>query len=162
MLTQSARESKLDMGVMGWDLESFEVTMFDSGDQEFSCTNIKAVAEAIASVLTHENDTKNQNVFVSSFPRLTQKEVLAALERLSGRKFEVTQASTEDLAAKGEARIKRGEWLQGYIETVSASCYAPWGYNTFGARAEKWNAILELPKEIVDDTLIQVLGTTNI
>lgn len=76
----------------------------------------------------------------------------------SGRKFEVTQASTEDLAAKGEARIKRGEWLQGYIETVSASYYAPWGYNTFGARAEKWNDILELPKENLDDTLIKALG----
>jgi hypothetical protein len=157
MLTQSARTFKLDMGVMGWDLESYKVTIFDSGDQEFSCTNIGTVAEAIVSVLTHENDTKNQKVYVSSFPRLTQNEVLAALERLSGRKFEVTQASTEDLAAKGEARIKRGEWLQGYIETVSASCYAPWGFNTFGARAEKWNAILELPKESLDDTLIQVL-----
>lgn len=157
MLTQSARQFKLDMGVMGWDLESFKVTIFDSGDQEFSCTNIKTVAEAIASVLKHENATKNQNVYVSSFPRLTQNEVLAALEGLSGRKFEVTQASTEDLAAKGEARIKRGEWLQGYIETVSASCYAPWGYNTFGDRAEKWNAILELPKEDLEDTLTRVL-----
>ncbi|UKZ96250.1 uncharacterized protein TrAFT101_011051 [Trichoderma asperellum] len=55
------------MGVMEWDLESFKVTIFDSGDQEFSCTNTKTVAEAIASVLTHENDTKNQDVRVSSF-----------------------------------------------------------------------------------------------
>lgn len=52
---------------MEWDLESFKVTIFDSGDQEFSCTNTKTVAEAIASVLTHENDTKNQDVRVSSF-----------------------------------------------------------------------------------------------
>ncbi|KAL7894307.1 hypothetical protein HDV64DRAFT_260414, partial [Trichoderma sp. TUCIM 5745] len=161
MLTQSARQFKLDMGVMGWDLESFKVTIFDSGNQEFSCTNIKTVAEAIAAVLTHEDDTKNQNVYVSSFPRLTQNTVLEALERLSGRKFDVSQGSTEDLAAKGEARIQRGEWLQGYIETVSASCYAPWGYNTFGDRAEKWNAILELLKENLDDTLIQVLGKSS-
>ncbi|KAL7928180.1 hypothetical protein V8C35DRAFT_333424 [Trichoderma chlorosporum] len=161
MPTQSARDFKLDMGIMGWDLESFKVTLFDSGDQEFSCTNIRTVAEAIASVLTHEHETKNQNVYVSSFPRLTQNIVLEALERLSGRKFEVTQASTEDLAAKGEARIKRGEWLQGYIETVSASCYAPWGYNTFGARAEEWNAILGLPTDDLDVTLIKVLGISN-
>ncbi|KAL7803936.1 NmrA-like family protein [Trichoderma afarasin] len=161
MLTQSARQFKLDMGVMGWDLESFKVTIFDSGDQEFSCTNTKTVAEAIASVLKREDATKNQNVYVSSFPRLTQNEVLAALEGLSGRKFEVTHASTEDLVAKGEARIKRREWLQGYIETVSASCYAPWGYNTFGDRAEKWNTILELPKEDLEDTLTRVLRMSD-
>ncbi|KAL7953392.1 hypothetical protein V8C34DRAFT_309250 [Trichoderma compactum] len=105
------------MGVMGWDLESFKVTIFDSGDQEFSCTNITTVAEAIASVLKHQNATKNQNVYVSSFPRLTQNEVLAAREALSGRKFEVTQASTEDLVAKGEARIKRDPENKDSLET---------------------------------------------
>jgi hypothetical protein len=156
MLTQDAQSLNIGMGVMGWDVAALKVTIFDSGSQEFNCTNIHQVAKAIASVLSHWDATRNQNVYVSSF-RLTQNQMLDAFERLSRRKFKVTKDSSEGLVAKGAKSLAEGEWLKGYIQVMSASCYAPWGYNDFGTRAEKWNALLEMPEEDLDATLTWVL-----
>ena len=154
MLTQPAAVFNLDTGVMGWELQ--KGTIYDSGDQEFNCTNIGTVAKAVIAVLAHPEATRNQNVYVRSF-RLTQNQMLETFERLSGKKFKVTQETTENLVAKGQEHLARGKWLKGYIAVVSASCYAPWGFNQFGSRAEKWNAVLELPEESLDDTLGGVL-----
>lgn len=156
MLAQNASALGLDSGIMGWDIENLRATLYDSGEQEFNCTNIATVADAVVAVLARPEATRNQNVYVSSFP-LTQNQILESLERLSGKKFQVIRASTKDLVAKGEEHLAQGQWFKAYIEVVSASCYAPWGFNQFGERAEKWNAILELPKESLDDTLSGVL-----
>ena len=82
---------------------------------------------------------------------------MAALERLSGKKLEISRASSTELGAIGAEHIARGEWDKGFVELVTAAAYAPWGFTDFGERSTEWNAVLELPKEDLDETLRLVL-----
>ncbi|KAH8812110.1 NmrA-like family protein [Xylogone sp. PMI_703] len=143
-------------GLMGWELEKSKATVFDSGDRRVDWTNVTTIGRAIASVLKHLEVTRNQQVFINSF-QLTQNQVVAAIERLLGKKLDISRASAIELTEKGRLTMAQGDWENGYYNSATGSTYAPWGFCDFGGRPVRWNAVLELPKEDLDVTLTQVL-----
>ncbi|KAK9311595.1 isoflavone reductase [Lipomyces starkeyi] len=145
---------ELGNGTMGWDVEACKVTIFDSGDQPFEASTVSQVGRAVVSTLRHLDETMNTYVYINSFT-LTQNKVLSVLERLSGKKFEITNGSTKLIAALGQEHLRQGDFENGYPEIVTAATYGPWGFDDFGGRAEKWNEILGLPDEEDFDSVIQ-------
>src|SRR5690242_11694153 len=98
---------------MGWDLKAQKVTIFDSGDQAFAVSTLSQVTRSIVSTLQQLEQTKNTYIYVKSFT-VTQNKLLGTLEKLSGKKFEVTGGNTERIAASGQEHLKQGDYEKGY------------------------------------------------
>jgi hypothetical protein len=141
---------------MGWDLSAHRVSIFDSGNRPFVVSTLGQVTRAIISVLRHEEETRNTYVYVKSF-EVTQNQLLGLIERLSGTKFEVKHLTTEEIMQAGVDHLEKGDFEHGYPEVVTAVAYGPWGFLGFGDQAEKWNSVLGLPKEHLEETVREVL-----
>jgi hypothetical protein len=159
---------------MSFNPYNHSATIFDSGDQPYEATNVAQVARAVTPTLVHANETANQYIYINSFT-LTQNKVLIALEKASGKKWEVTHAKVKDF---GESRLKRGqESISQNPVRLSAVGDSPdgapelifsviYGYrpdglvslNDFQGKAKLWNKKLGLKGEDLDETVSAVLG----
>lgn len=141
---------------MGWEIEDYKATIYDSGNQRYDATNFETVGKAIASVLTHLDITRNQQVYVNSF-KVCQNEVIEGVERLLGKKIAISRASSVEIAERGRLTMASGEWQKGYFDSATGSTHGPWGFCDFGGRATRWNEVLDIPKEDLETTLKRVL-----
>jgi hypothetical protein len=142
--------------VLGWDLDHQKVKIFDKGIRPLDVTNMNQVGLAVASTLQHLDETKNKRIYVNSFT-VTQNQVLEAFERISGRKFETSQASTTELIAVAKEHLAQGNWEQGYPEAVTAALYLDAGFGYFSGRTSHWNKVLGLSEESLDAAVTAVL-----
>ncbi|TVY68721.1 Isoflavone reductase-like protein P3 [Lachnellula suecica] len=90
----------LKHGSLGLNLSSKSATIYDSGNEPFTGTNLGAIGAAVASVLKHPAETANKYIDISSF-RTTQNEILAIAEEESSSKWDVTHVQTDNIKSLG-------------------------------------------------------------
>ncbi|KAM0344944.1 hypothetical protein ACHAPU_007078 [Fusarium lateritium] len=145
-------------GFLGFDINNRTATIWDDGNRKFTLTNGRRLAEAVASVLEHPEETRNRYLYVYSVVT-TQNEMLQSLEAASGTKWAVNATSTDQQVAEAKEKLGAGDFSGGYI-LVRATTYG----NTQGLRAnyaeEKSvaNGILGLETESVEETVNRVVG----
>ena len=88
------------------DAKGHKANLIDGGDKPFSTTPIPEVAKAIVGVFKNLDATKNKVLRVQS-ARLTQLQVVALGEKLTGTKWEVKNTSSDDLLAAGRAELQK-------------------------------------------------------
>lgn len=143
---------------MGFDIASHTATIWDGGNKTFTLTNQKALSEAVASVLVHPRETRNQFLFIASV-ETTQKDILAALEEESGVKWTVDETTTNIQVTEAVKRLSVGDF-NGAFSLVRATVFG----NTLGlhsnyAKEEKLaNNTLGLQLESVNDVVKRVLN----
>lgn len=145
-------------GVMGWDLPARKALIFDGGNYEYETTNVAQIGRAVAAILIPANleATKNLYVYVNSFT-VSQNQVLIALEKVTGEKFEVEHANTDELVSKRWKGLGlEGNW-QGH-EQITAAIYGKGGFNNFSKTKGLWNERLGLPKEDLEESLVKIVG----
>lgn len=142
---RNAQMLELGNGFLGWDIENQKATIYDSGAEPFEASTVDRVAEAVVATLQHTEKTKNTYIYVNSFT-VTQNQVLSILEKLSGKKYEITAASARELAVLGKRHVDEGE-ERGYLEIVTASIYGPWDFDKFKGKEVKWKEALGLSKD---------------
>ena len=158
---------------MSFNPHNHSATVYDSGNQPYEATNVAQVAHAVTATLVHTNKTANQYVYINSFT-LTQNKVLAALEKASGRKWDVSHSTASEL---GDLSLKKlsesesqtpvrmspmGNYPDGAPQLISAVIYGyrPAGVvslNDFEGKAKMWNQRLGLKEEDLYDTVRGVL-----
>ncbi|OCL15265.1 NmrA-like family protein [Glonium stellatum] len=136
-------------GLMGFDIHTHTVTIFNSGDQPYEATNLRQIGRAVVSTLLHLQETENKYIYVNSFT-VTQNRVLAALENATQKKWVVKKDTVERLAASGIEKINDGDVSVGTVDVITAAIYGHGAVNNFGEKIEKWNRILGLPDEDLD------------
>ena len=80
------------------DLKNAKATIWDGGDTRFSAANMDDIANAVVTLITDESVRKqylNQTAYVSSV-QITQNELLAAAEEVTGKKFDVQQRRSDN------------------------------------------------------------------
>lgn len=153
--------------VMGWNLPARQATIFDGGDVEYEATTMPHIGRAVVAILSPENFEKTANtfVYVNSFT-LTQKMVLATLEKLTGDKFEVIHSTAKSITDDGIAAYDSGKARIGDqgLETANASgniitgaFYGNGNLNNYSRSPGLWNERLGLPQEDIETTLRAVL-----
>ncbi|KAI9663108.1 MAG: hypothetical protein M1821_008156 [Bathelium mastoideum] len=147
---------KIGGGLMGWDIPARRATVFDSGDQPYEATNMRQIGRAVAGILKHPEGTKNRYVYVNSFT-VTQNQVITAVEKASGDKFEVSKMTTRDLRDEGYRNAEKGNLELGFPQVVTSAIYGHGGLNNFSAHKELANETLGLPKESLEETIAEVL-----
>ena len=83
--------------------------IFDGGNRAFSATNHSQVGNAVVAVLSKPEETANQFIYVDSFTA-TQNEILAELEKATGERWRVTESTTEEAKAEGQALFAKGDY----------------------------------------------------
>lgn len=68
-------------------------------------------------VIKNPSETENRIVFVAS-AALSQNEILAAFERVTGKKWMVNKASTEEMPEVGKKAIVGGNASEGWLNIV--------------------------------------------
>lgn len=147
----------LDSGWLDYDLKEKRVTIYDSGDKQWSTTNIRTVATAVARVLLNPDDTKNKPVFVESFT-VSQRQVLGGLEKATGTKWGV-QKMTSEAALEKAKKLDNLDHSEGLKLLILMLLYAD--YPDRGADFEKdgllSNELLGLPMEDLTEVIARVV-----
>lgn len=160
--------------VMGFDIQNMSVNVIDGGDTKYEATNVGQIARAVIACLASEqafNDTAGQYVYVNSFTT-TQNEVIALIEKYTGRSMQRTPIDSLDLSRKAREQMDAMGGLEAYraYETTAEAPYAPGavesilaciyggeklnGINQYSMREPGlWNEKLGLPKENLEDTV---------
>jgi hypothetical protein len=148
-------------GLLCLDIKTKTGELVDMGEPKFTTTTVSQVGEATAAALLHSDKTKNQYVHVSSY-NTTQKQVLEALERISGAKFAMKGLSNAELYARAEKHIEEGEWTTGYYELATSTVYSDAPVTYFPDKAEHWREVLGLARgESFDEMIARVLATVG-
>ncbi|KAI9827897.1 MAG: hypothetical protein M1826_006203 [Phylliscum demangeonii] len=108
----------LRTGFAGLDLKKHTATIWDGGDKRWSASTMSTIGLSVVGVLTHLPETKNRYVRIQSFSG-SQNEVLAVLEKASGKTWSRTDVDALKEAADGREKIAKGDW-SGLLHTILA------------------------------------------
>ncbi|KAJ5530646.1 hypothetical protein N7527_004039 [Penicillium freii] len=145
-------------GFLEFDIASHTATIWDEGDKSFTFTNQKALGEAVASVLVHPDETRNQFLFTASV-ETTQKDILAALEEESGVKWTVNKTTTDIQVTEAVKKLAAGDF-SGAFTLVRAAVYGntPGLHSNYAKEEKLGNDVLGLQFETVSDGVKRVLN----
>ncbi|KAK4225423.1 hypothetical protein QBC38DRAFT_264373 [Podospora fimiseda] len=94
-------------------------TIIDSGNEKFPASTLAQIGRAVAKVLQHPDETANKYIATSSF-QLSQNELIAVVEELTGQKYPVVKKEkSEDLNKAGEEKLAAGDW-RAFIDFLRA------------------------------------------
>lgn len=94
------------------DVKESKATLVEGGKTKFSTTSLPQVGEWVAQVLLHADQTANLNVPVESF-YVSQLEILAAVEKSTGKKFTVEHLEGQKLIKDSQEAYAAGNFLGG-------------------------------------------------
>ncbi|KAF2198095.1 NAD(P)-binding protein [Delitschia confertaspora ATCC 74209] len=144
-----------DYGLKGellkFDVKNRKVWLIDDGDVKFSATTLPTIGRAVVKVLTeHEKETENKLLYIHSFC-VSQKEVLASLEKATVDKFDVVEVSGEELIKEARPKMLGGDH-QALEEVVAVH----------GIVASDWrqkldNDLIGLPEESLHEVVKKVV-----
>jgi hypothetical protein len=143
----------LTCGLLKFDVKGRKAYLLDGGDIKFSGSNLDFIGQAVIKILEKPGETANKLLYVHS-NYVTQLELLAALEKVTGDKFErIDQKSEEEL------KVIRPKMLNGDSEATE-EVVAVWG-----VVASDWkekdgfsNNLLGLQEEDLEETVRRVVA----
>ncbi|KAL8935425.1 MAG: hypothetical protein Q9216_005429 [Gyalolechia sp. 2 TL-2023] len=111
----------LHTGFLGFDLKSHSATIFDSGDAPVNTTTLSTVAQAIVAILSNPAETANRHVYIQS-AKATQNQILAALEKSTGAKWNVGKRSAAEASRTGGEKLAKGD-MSGFADVITGGIY---------------------------------------
>jgi hypothetical protein len=107
------------------DIKNKTATVWDGGDVPFSTTNLVTIGQTLVKLLTDSaayEDSKNKYIYLASHTT-TQNKVIAAAEKATGEKFEVTKVDGAERIAEGKEKLAKGD-LSGVRYLIASVAYA--------------------------------------
>jgi len=143
----------LTNSLLCFDVAGRKAFVQDGGDIKFSVSNLDFIAKAVVRVLERPEATKNRMLYIHSF-HVTQNEVLAMLEKVTGEKFEIIQQSSEE-----ELKALRPKMLDGDHEAMEMTV-GIWGLvaSDWAGKEDFANEVLGLEEEDLETTVRRVLA----
>ncbi|KAF8849516.1 NmrA-like family protein [Acephala macrosclerotiorum] len=99
----------LKVGSLGFKAKEKKATIFDSGNEPFTGTNLPFIGLAIAAILKNPAPTANKYIEIASFVT-TQNEILKLFEEESGSKWAVEKKSTEESGKIADEKLAKGDY----------------------------------------------------
>lgn len=84
-------------------------TIYDSGNEPSSNSNLDFIGKAVVSVLQHPQETANKYLTVASFTP-SQNEILQIIEEETGTKWNIKHVNTADLEKIGNEKLANGDF----------------------------------------------------
>lgn len=141
----------LTCGLLKFDVKGRKAYILDGGNIKFSGSNLDFIGKAVIKILEKPQETENKLLYVHSH-HVTQLEVLDALEKVTGDKFERVDQNSEE-----ELKIVRPKMLNGDGE-AREEVVAVWGVVASDWKDKEGfaNSLLGLKEESLEDTIRKV------
>lgn len=143
------------MGSLGFSLKDKKATIFDSGNEPFTGSNLPFIGSAIAAILKNPEITANKYIEIASFIT-TQNEILKLLEEESGAKWEVEHKKTEDSQRIADEKLAKGDYSS-FGDYLKVYLFAD-GKGQSAKEGDLANKELGLPKDDLKETIKAVLA----
>jgi hypothetical protein len=135
---------------LGFNPKTNMALIYDDGNTRISCTNIGTIGEAIGSVLRKPAETANKYLFISSFT-VSPNEILASLEKATGKKWIINKASTAEAEREGKEKLAKGDF-SGIRSLLARLMFGGDTGGNFEKEPTLANKLLGLPHESLDET----------
>ena len=140
---------------MGFDIRQHKATMYNEGNDTWSTTKLSSIGLAVKNAMLLPDKTANKYLFIDSFT-VSQRQVLASFEKVTGRKWEVNQVNAEEQKKIGREKMSRGDFSGAMLLIRYINCVHGHGGN-YAEYEETANALLSLPKETLDASVAELL-----
>jgi hypothetical protein len=143
----------LTCDLLKFDVKGRKAYLLDGGNVKFSGSNLGFIGKAVIKILDKPQETANKLLYVHSH-HVTQLEVLEALEKVTGDKFERIDQDSEE-----ELKVARPKMLDGDGE-AREEVVAVWGVVASDWKGKKGfaNELLGLQEEDLEDTIRKVVA----
>ncbi|KAF2441674.1 isoflavone reductase family protein [Karstenula rhodostoma CBS 690.94] len=141
----------LGNSLLCFDVAQRKAYLQDGGDIKFSASNLPFIAKAVVKVLERPEETANKLLYIQSF-HVSQNEVLAVLEKVTGDKFEIVHQKSEERLAELRPKMLEGDF-HATEETVGI-----WGLVASDWEGRVANELLGLQEEDLEETVRKVLA----
>jgi len=140
---------------MGFDLKEHKATIFNHGNDAWSTSTLATIGLAVKNAMLIPEKTANKYLFIDSFT-VSQIQVLASLEKATGKKWEVTHVDAEEEKKMGMEKMSKGD-LSGAMSLIRyINCVEGHGGN-FIQYEESAKELLSLPKQTLDDVVAEIV-----
>ncbi|KAL2138917.1 hypothetical protein VTI28DRAFT_6049 [Corynascus sepedonium] len=95
------------LGVL--NLKDKTATVVDSGNEKWYASTLAQIGRVVAGILKHPDETANKYLSTASF-NISQNELIALVEELTGSKLAVTNINSADLVRVGEEKLAAGNF----------------------------------------------------
>ncbi|KAF2849003.1 NAD(P)-binding protein [Plenodomus tracheiphilus IPT5] len=143
----------LTCGLLKFDVKGRNAYILDGGNIKFSGSNLDFIGKAVIKILEKPEETANKLLYVHS-NYVTQLELLAALEKATGEKFDRIDQSSEE-----ELDIVRPKMLNGDGE-AREEVVAVWGVvaSDWKDKENFANTLLGLEEDDLDEIVARVIS----
>ncbi|EXJ67287.1 uncharacterized protein A1O5_09300 [Cladophialophora psammophila CBS 110553] len=162
-------------GTYGFDIPNKTVTLYDDGNTKINTTTWLQCGRAAAALLSlktlpdDEADKtptlsmfRNNVMYISSF-RASQRDMLAAVLRVTGDSEHDWTVAREDVKARyesGVAQVRAGDRM-GFVKLLYARVFYPNGDGDYESKYGLHNDILGLPQEDFDEATKRAVDLAN-
>jgi len=112
----------LKMPSLGFVLPKQTARIYDSGNEPWTGTTGKAVGTAVANLLLHPEETANRFLKITSF-KITQNQLLAALEEVTKSKWEFETISTQVLKEERPELMKQKRFQEMTLGVIAQQLF---------------------------------------
>ncbi|KAF3011278.1 hypothetical protein E8E13_011686 [Curvularia kusanoi] len=143
----------LGNGLLKFDVKGRKAYLLDGGNIKFSASTLPFIGSAVVKVLEKPQETENKLMYIHSL-HVTQEEVLAALEKATGDKFQRTSESSEEELKKCRPKMLDGD------HDAREEVVAIWGVVAadWKKRDAFANSLLGLEEEDLDEVVQKVVS----
>jgi uncharacterized protein YbjT (DUF2867 family) len=143
----------LTCDLLKFDVKGRKAYLLDGGNVKFSGCNLDFIGKAIIKILDKPQETANKLLYVHSH-HVTQLEVLEALEKVTGDKFERIDQDSEE-----ELKVARPKMLDGDGD-AREEVVAVWGVVASDWKGKDGfaNELLGLEEENLEETIRKVVA----
>ncbi|KAI6093008.1 NmrA-like family protein [Hypoxylon rubiginosum] len=146
---------------LGMHVRDGKFVFWDDGEGYFSCTTEENTAAGLINALKRPQETKNQNVFLSDFA-VTQKELLASIEKLQGVKYATETIDSEALIREKQEAVRGGDQFATFALIETGFVTGRFGGHLEKEPGEIWNEKLGLPKHTLNEVVAGALRSMGI
>ncbi|KAH7389119.1 isoflavone reductase [Cadophora sp. MPI-SDFR-AT-0126] len=147
----------LAQGFIGFNLATKSALLVDGGETKFTTSTVAQIARSLIAILNHAEQTANKLVFVESFTT-TQVQVLGALEKVTGEKWNVSHAQAADIRSEGFKAMAEGDLVGGGVKVITTIVLGKEALEDHrGVEGGIWNDKLGLVMENVEEEVSKVL-----
>lgn len=142
----------LGNGLLKFDVRGRKAYLLDGGNIKFSASTLPFIGSAVVKVLEKPQETENKLLYIHSL-HVTQEEVLAALEKATGDRFERIEENSEEELKKCRPKMLDGD------HDAREEVVAIWGVVAadWKKREAFANELLGLKEEDLDEVVQRVV-----
>lgn len=140
---------------MGFDLKAHKATIYNRGDDTWSTSTLATIGLAVKNAMLVPEKTANKYMFIDSFT-VSQNQVVAALEKATGAKWEVTHVDAEEQKKLGMEKMAKGDFSGAMLLIRYINCVDGHGGN-YALYEGTANELLSLPKQTLDEVVAGIV-----